>query len=94
RLGRKLSAVDFVDFMDLTRDMGVVEIVAPEIFMGKSLQDTQIGQKYGLTVVAIRRDEDVIISPRAEEVIRKGDILVVLGQTALCQKLAELAENG
>jgi K+/H+ antiporter YhaU regulatory subunit KhtT len=30
---------------------------------------------------------EVIISPRAEEVIEHGDILVILGEIANCEKL-------
>lgn len=93
RLGRKLAAVDFVDFMDLSKDTGVVEIIAPEKYVGQSLKQSQIRQRYGLSVVAIRRGEDVIISPSADEIIRQNDILVVLGRTADCQKLRATASN-
>ena len=87
RLGRKLAAVDFVDFMDLTKDTGVVEIVTPKRYIDKTLKDSQIRQRYGLSVVAIRRGDDIIISPRADEIMRENDILVVLGRTADCERL-------
>jgi trk system potassium uptake protein TrkA len=87
RLARRLSSIDFVDFLELGEDKGVVEIVTPEHLVGKSLRDTQIRQRYGLAVVAIRRGGEVIISPRAEEVIEHGDILVVLGKIANCEML-------
>jgi trk system potassium uptake protein TrkA len=87
RLARKLAAVDFVDFMELTEDTGVIEIVAPEQFVGQSLKETQIRQRFGLTIVAIHRGDNVIISPGASEVIKKDDILVVLGRTIDCEKL-------
>jgi trk system potassium uptake protein TrkA len=89
RLARRLSAIDFVDFMELSEDKGVVEIVTPRRLVGKSLRESQIRQQYGLAVVAIRREGDVIISPRAEEVIKENDILVVLGRIANCEKLRE-----
>jgi trk system potassium uptake protein TrkA len=87
RLGRKLAAVDFVDFMDLTEDTGVVEIITPAQFVGQSLRETEMRQRFGLTVVAIRRDDNVIISPGAGEVIEQDDILVVLGRTVDCERL-------
>ena len=87
RLARKLAAVDFVDFMELTEETGVVEIIAPSQFTNQSLRDTQIRQRYGLTIVAIRRGNNVIISPGAGEVIAEGDILVVLGRTSDCERL-------
>lgn len=89
RLARRLSAIDFVDFMELSEDKGVVEIVTPRRLIGKSLRESQIRQQYGLAVVAIRREGDVIISPRAEDVIKENDILVVLGRIANCEKLRE-----
>ncbi|MBN1221556.1 MAG: TrkA family potassium uptake protein [Anaerolineae bacterium] len=87
RLARKLAAVDFVDFMELTEDTGVVEIIAPEQLTGYSLRETQIRQRYGLTIVAIRRGNNVIISPGADEVIQENDVLVVLGRTIDCERL-------
>lgn len=87
RLARKLAAVDFVDFMELTDDTGVVEIITPVQLVGKSLRETEIRQRYQLTIVAIRRGEQVVISPGANEVIQEGDILVVLGRTVDCERL-------
>ncbi len=87
RLGRRLSRIDFVDFLELGEDKGVVEIVTPDFLVGKSLREAEIRQQYGLAVIAIRRAEDVVISPRAEEVIQENDILVVLGRIANCEKL-------
>lgn len=89
RLARRLAAIDFVDFLELGEDKGVVELVTPNFLVGKSLKETEIRQRYGLNIVAIRRDDDVIISPRAEEVIEKDDILVVLGKLANCERLRQ-----
>lgn len=87
RLARKLAAVDFVDFMELTNDTGVVETVVSERFIGKSLKDADIRRRFGLNIVAIRRGNEVIISPNPDELILKDDILVVLGKTSDCEKL-------
>jgi trk system potassium uptake protein TrkA len=87
RLGRRLSGIDFVDFLELGEEKGVVEIVTPDYLVGKSLREAEIRQRYGLAVIAIRREDDVVISPRAEEVIQQNDILVVLGRIANCEKL-------
>ncbi len=90
RLGRRLAAIDFVDFMELGKDKGVVEIIAPEQVVGKSLREAAIRQQYSLAVVAIRRGEDVIISPTADDVIQPNDILVVLGRIDNCEKFRGL----
>lgn len=87
RLARRMAGINFVDFLELSDDKGVVELVTPQHLVGKSLREAQIRQQYGLAVIAIRRGDDVVISPRAEEIIQENDILVVLGRIANCEKL-------
>lgn len=94
RLARRLSAIDFVDFLELSEDVGVVEMVTPKQFIDKSLKEADIRQKYGLAVVAIKRGENnVIVSPHGDEVMRENDILVVLGKIANCENLRQLKDD-
>lgn len=93
RLARRLAAIDFVDFLELSRDTGVVEILAPENFWGQSLSEAEVRQRYGVSVIAIKRGDEVIVSPRANEVIREDDILVVLGKISQCEALQESEGN-
>jgi trk system potassium uptake protein TrkA len=87
RLARRLAAIDFIDYLELSQDQGVVELVAPAALVGRSLKEIGMRQRYHLAVIAIRRGDQVIVSPRAEEVIRPDDILVVLGRIADVEKL-------
>ncbi|MCG3207361.1 MAG: Ktr system potassium uptake protein A [Anaerolineae bacterium] len=89
RLARKLAAIDFVDFLELTDDTGIVEMVTPGQFAGKSLREADIRNQYGLAVIAIKRGEQIIISPPATEVMLEDDILVILGKTADCERLRQ-----
>ena len=87
RLARRLAAINFVDFLELSQDTGVVEIVTPANLVGRSLKEAKIRQQFGLAVVAIKRGEEVLVSPPADEKIKANDILVVLGRTEDCEKL-------
>jgi trk system potassium uptake protein TrkA len=87
RLARRLAVIDFVDFLELGQDKGVVEVVTPPYLVGKSLKDSDIRRRYDLAIIAIRRKTEVIVSPKAEEIIQEEDILVVLGRIANCEKL-------
>ncbi|MFO7152879.1 MAG: TrkA C-terminal domain-containing protein [Bacillota bacterium] len=44
-------------------------------------------KRHGINVMAIKRGEDVVVSPGAEDLIKKGDILVVVGQNKDIEKL-------
>jgi len=71
-------------FPDLEVHVPDTEIVSLRVYpdseaAGKSLGDLHLRGAYGVTVVAIRRQDAVIPNPSAEERLATGDICVVLG---------------
>ncbi len=80
RVARLLVSRNIIDQIDLSPDYSLVELEAPAGTVGLSLMDSGLRAKYGITVLAIRRGNDFIISPEAEQVLEKGDILIVIGR--------------
>ncbi|WP_121750987.1 cation:proton antiporter regulatory subunit [Streptomyces sp. E2N166] len=71
-------------FADLTREVpglsaGQVEVLADTPFAGRPLGESRARTRTGASVVAIVRGEEVIPSPGPDEVLRSGDVLVVIG---------------
>jgi TrkA domain protein len=58
---------------------GQVEIRGDSPYVDRPLGSTRARTRTGASVVAVVRDEDVIASPGPDEVLRAGDILVVIG---------------
>ena len=80
RLAHRLTSKSIVDYLELSPDFSLVEVVAPKEMHGKSLKELNLRAKFGCNVVAIRRaDNSVNVSPMAEDVIREGDVLVMIG---------------
>ncbi|MBE3588384.1 MAG: TrkA family potassium uptake protein [Thermoanaerobacteraceae bacterium] len=80
RVAHALVSKNIVDQINLSPEYSIVELVAPAEFVGKTLQESAARREYGVTVLAIRRGGDVIISPGAKQVVQDGDILVVVGR--------------
>ena len=80
RLGRKMAAGHFVDYLEVSNDVGVVELLAPPSLWGHSLAESNLRQRYSLSVMAVRRGDDLLISPSAAFRMAENDILVVLGR--------------
>ncbi|MCB9127673.1 MAG: TrkA family potassium uptake protein [Ardenticatenales bacterium] len=80
RLARRLSQIEFVDYLSLGGDTGVVELRVPARYIGKSLAEAAIRQNYGLTVVAIHRDGSLIASPGPDVRMQAEDELLILGR--------------
>lgn len=57
---------------------------------GRALGDTDLRRLFGITVVAIRRGEEMLPNPGAETLIEAGDDLIVLGLTDEVNAASEL----
>ncbi|KFL17216.1 potassium transporter Trk [Geobacillus stearothermophilus] len=79
RIAHNLISNNVLDYLELSDKYSIVEIVASERLDGYSLLELDIRARYGINIVAIKRGTSVIVSPLASEIIRKGDVLVVIG---------------
>jgi len=72
----------------------IIEAKLPPAFYGIALGKSQIRNRYGITVVAIKRGDDYLVSPPADEVLQKGDIVYVIGNEPQLKKFfKETAET-
>ncbi|MGX7196670.1 potassium channel family protein [Enterococcus olivae] len=83
RIAHNLVSKNILDFIELSDEFSLAEIrVNNPRFFNKSLLELNFRQKFGLTVVAIRRGEGkVVVSPSASEIVRENDNLLVIGNT-------------
>lgn len=80
RIAHHLISENVLDFIELSPDYSLVEIKASEKMVGKSLLELNSRAKYGCNIMAIKSEgDDINISPMAVDIIKDGDILVVIG---------------
>lgn len=84
RLAKRLARTDVVEFLPLLPGYSITEIKAPPEFVGKSLRDLALRNTLNVQLVAIEYREDgerhINIVPAAEDRIREGDLLILLGE--------------
>ena len=68
-----------VEQINLSSNYSIIELFTPVTFINKSLQEIGLRKKMRVTVLAIRRDEEVIVAPGPDEKLYKGDVIVALG---------------
>ena len=86
-------------FADLTKEVpglnaGQVEIREGTPFVDEPLGSTRARTRTGASVVAVVRDDNVIASPGPEEVLRAGDILVVIGTSTGIAGVTDIVTRG
>jgi trk system potassium uptake protein len=90
KIARSLIAPTIIDMIELSDDYSVVEVTAPEEMVGKSLVELDLRARYGISVIALRRNNGgkTLISPAAEDLIEANDIIVAIGENKFLKKLA------
>ncbi|WP_062232521.1 potassium channel family protein [Fictibacillus sp. FJAT-27399] len=79
RIAHQVVSRNVLDYLELSDEYSIVEMAAGEKMSGKSLQEMNIRAKYGCNVVAVKRSNEVIVSPHADQKVEEGDVLIVIG---------------
>src|SRR5690625_1259034 len=79
RLAHSLLSSNIIDYLELSEDYSMVEVMAGRKMRGKTLIELDIRATYGCNVVAIRRGNNLNVSPRADDIVEENDILIVIG---------------
>lgn len=79
RIAHKLVSNSVLDYLELSDEHSIVEIAAGGGLIGHSILELDIRAKYGINIVAIKRGNDINVSPQASETILENDILIVIG---------------
>jgi trk system potassium uptake protein TrkA len=100
RVAHSLVMPNVLDYIELSRDFSIVELPAPEEFVGRTLKQLELRPRFGLTLVAVKRrttpdgPEVTNIAPTADEMIRRGDVLALLGSTERLTQFDTLLKRG
>lgn len=79
KLARSLVSHNFLEQINLSPTYSIVELIAPKAFVSKTLNEIALRKKMQVTILAIRRGENIIVAPGPDETIVRNDILVILG---------------
>ncbi|RFU71258.1 TrkA family potassium uptake protein [Peribacillus saganii] len=79
RVANQLLSPNMLNYIELSHEYNIEEILIPESMAENSLRELDIRAKYNVSAIAVVRDGNVIISPSPNEIIHKGDMLVLIG---------------
>lgn len=75
----KYSANHVFDYIELTPEYSIFEVPPLQSWMGKTIAEISIREKYHINILAIKVDEDVFPLPKAEHVFKEEEHLIVAG---------------
>lgn len=88
-------AIDLIDFAsrDLQLDyiLQEVHVLTTSPLVNHTLAELQLARKLSVIIVGIKRKDDMIFNPKADETILAGDILIAIGQSDRMSELKNLS---
>lgn len=96
KVAHTLVKPNIIEQLELSQEYSIVELPAPDKFVGKTLNDIQLRTKHGVNLIAIKRKviednekkEVWNVNPMADDIIQKDDILVLIGSNEALDKLS------
>ncbi|MFR0678819.1 potassium channel family protein [Dysgonomonas mossii] len=92
RWAKKLTLRGMVDSFELNKNYSIVEVIIPEIFIGKTIEEVGFRKEYNILVLTIVKNveerstigktkivADVQDIPGPDTILKKDDILVIYG---------------
>ncbi len=92
KTGLRLSNPNILEYLPLISGFGIQEIAPPEKFIGKTLRELDLRNKYGIQIIAIKEiiPEKITFIPKSDFVLKDSDILIIMGEEKQLTKLNAL----
>jgi len=99
RVANSLVSPTIFDYIQVSPGFGIVETKVPESMQGQTLGEANVRSRFGVDIVALRRQapqldkngeselkDSLTIAPPASEILGKNDILIVIGEEKNIEK--------
>jgi trk system potassium uptake protein len=90
RLAHMLTGPGVLDLLELEPGYSITELRVPRSMVGHTLVETNLRHRFGVTVLVVKREQTLTVSPSANYTFASNDLLVVLGKNADITRLNEL----
>ncbi len=91
RLGLLLALPNLMDRLTLGPDHSIAVLRMPKAFADRTIEQVGLSSNYGVTLLAIRRSEKLLMAPSSDMLLWSDDLLVVVGEDKDVRRLAEVA---
>ncbi len=87
RLAKNLLTSGFSEMIELSNEVSMVEIDVREEWIGKTLVDLKLRNKYSINVVAIRNKDEITTTVDPTMHLKEGMQLIVIANTSKLSKI-------
>ena len=86
----RFTADHILDFIEVDDTHAIFEVEMPKQWIGKTVGQLNIRQKYNINIVAIKRGENINMSISSETTLKEGETLLVIGEYKTLQRCFQM----
>lgn len=90
RLGKSIAGSNLIEYIHFSDNYSIIEISPAENWVGHSIRDLDVRRKYNVNIIAYLRADTLKVSPDPDDIIHRGDRLLVVGEDEDLNKLNEI----
>ncbi len=87
KLVNKLTSEGILDYIELGGELSIVGITAPENMLNKTIGELELRKRFNVTILGIKRGDEIVFNLTADTKITKSDVLIVFGEADALKKL-------
>ncbi len=88
RIAHGLASSNILEAIELSQNHSMIELGVTDDWEGKTLMKVDFRKKWGVNIIGIRQsDGSLNISPRADDILNKDSVLIIIGEDAAINKL-------
>lgn len=80
RVAKSLVSANVMELMELSKDAQIVEITLPKAWETRTIGSLDVRNHYHVSILAVHRADQFIISPTASTALQENDTLLILGK--------------
>jgi trk system potassium uptake protein len=96
RVAAQILNPNLLDFIPLAEDFHIMDAAPPDAFIGRSLQQLHMRNRFGVFVLAVKEliPPRFVFMPGPDFVIKDSDVLVLIGRKGDISRLLQEKESG
>lgn len=82
RVAHRLVSPSVIEYLNISDKHSIVEYSANRKLENKRIADLNLRKKFGISIIAIKREDNIIVSPDAQMSILADDVIILIGSDA------------
>ncbi|RDC59025.1 Ktr system potassium uptake protein [Alteripontixanthobacter maritimus] len=96
RMGERVAHIltgQMIDFIEFDDEFAIAKMRAPTAIVDRTLEESGVREKFGVTVVGVKRPQADFVYAVPDTVVLADDLMIVSGTTAQVERFAATAKR-